>query len=162
MLSHGVERGFALLQALDENQRSIAVLGQDVPRDILEGPGRRASLTRFEGLSASMLNEWQQKLLWHLIGEYVRNADHDAADAYLSKIRQDGLDELFFAWIGPVDAITERFYYRVHGLSILIEYVRERGIGADRGAANHIHTIVRDPSNDYGEDWLGLHYQEHH
>ena len=22
--------------------------------------------------------------------------------------------------------------------------------------------IVRDPKNDYGEDWLGKHYKEHH
>ena len=26
---------------------------------------------------------------------------------------------------------------------------------------NHIHTIMRDPQNDYGMDWLGLHYEEH-
>jgi hypothetical protein len=50
----------------------------------------------------------------------------------------------------------------VHGPSILIEYIRERGVGGDQGAANHVHSIVRDPSNDYGEDWLELHYQEHH
>lgn len=29
-------------------------------------------------------------------------------------------------------------------------------------ARNHIHAIIRDPLNDYGEDWLGLHYAENH
>jgi hypothetical protein len=24
----------------------------------------------------------------------------------------------------------------------------------------HIHAITRDPTNDYGMDWLRLHYQE--
>jgi hypothetical protein len=24
----------------------------------------------------------------------------------------------------------------------------------------HVHGITRDPANDYGMDWLGLHYQE--
>ena len=162
VLSHEVERGFALLQALDDHQRSVAVLGQEVPRDVLEGPGRRASLARFEGLNASRLSERQQALLWHLIEEYVRNAEHDAANSHLDKIRGDGLDQLYFAWLGPGDDISKRYYYRVHGPSILIEYVRERGVGGDQGAANHIHTIVRDPSNDYGEDWLGIHYREHH
>ncbi len=161
-LSHEVERGFALLQTLDDGQRSVAVLGSDIPRDVLEGPGRRASLARFEGLSASKLGEHQQVLFWYLIEEFVRNAEHDAAENHLEKIRRDGLDQLYFAWIGPVDNISSRYYYRVHGPSILIEYVRERGVGGDQGAANHIHTMVRDPSNDYGEDWLGLHYQEHH
>jgi hypothetical protein len=23
----------------------------------------------------------------------------------------------------------------------------------------HVHAITRDPTNDYGMDWLGLHYQ---
>lgn len=35
-----------------------------------------------------------------------------------------------------------------------------RAVGG--GTANHVHSIVRDPSNDYGEDWLGRHYEEHH
>lgn len=47
-----------------------------------------------------------------------------------------------------------RLYYRVHGPRILIEYIRQNN--------NHDHTIVRDPKNDYGEDWLGKHYEEHH
>jgi hypothetical protein len=28
--------------------------------------------------------------------------------------------------------------------------------------AGHDHMVIRDPSNDYGEDWLGKHYEEHH
>ncbi len=42
----------------------------------------------------------------------------------------------------------------MHGPRILIEYNRQD--------ANHDHMIVRDPANDYGEDWLGRHYKEHH
>ena len=34
----------------------------------------------------------------------------------------------------------------------MIELVQSR--------ADHIHTIVRDPANDYGEDWLGMNYTE--
>lgn len=49
--------------------------------------------------------------------------------------------------------------YRVHGPSILIEFVREPTV--DGSPANHVHAIVRDPRNDYGEDWLKRHYQEH-
>ena len=161
VLSHEVERGFALLQSLTPTQSSTAVLGSEVPGDILSGPGRQASLAQYEGLQASTLSSPQQQLLHRLIEEYVRNANPAAADAQLSSIDSDGLDSLYFAWMGPTDSIDARYYYRVHGPSILIEYVREHGIGTD-ALANHIHTIVRDPSNDYGEDWLGLHYREHH
>jgi hypothetical protein len=48
--------------------------------------------------------------------------------------------------------------YRISGPSILIEYVREPN--QQGGPANHVHAIVRDPSNDYGEDWLSQHYTE--
>ena len=27
---------------------------------------------------------------------------------------------------------------------------------------NHDHAVVRDPANDYGEDWLGAHLNEQH
>ncbi|MDE2833866.1 MAG: DUF3500 domain-containing protein [Bacteroidota bacterium] len=161
ILSHEVERGFALLQSLTAAQQSQAVLSEDVPRDILSGPGRKGSLAQLEGIQASALNAAQRQHLDYLIREYVRNADHAAAVAQLRKIEADGPDSLYFAWMGPTDDFDARYYYRVHGPSILIEYVREHGVGA-HAPANHIHTIVRDPSNDYGEDWLGLHYQEHH
>ncbi len=161
-LSHEVERGFELVQSLTDVQRQEAVVSDDIPGDVLNGPGRKALLQeqRYEGVAGSALDKTQQLLLWHLVEEYVRNADHDAANAQLDAIRQDGMDALYFAWMGPADDITKRYYYRVHGPSVLIEYVRERGVGGT--AANHVHSIVRDPGNDYGEDWLQMHYEEHH
>ena len=160
--SHEVERGFELLHSLDNDQKKQAVLLTDIPRDVLEGPGRKQSLSSFEGIAASDLNDHQQTLLWFLIQEYVHNADHDASSIQIDKIKRDGMNQLYFSWIGPIDDMSKRYYYRVHGPSILIEYIRERGVGGNQEAANHIHTITRDPSNDYGEDWLEMHYTEHH
>lgn len=159
-LSHEGERGFDLVQAFDSSQRARAVLAGDIPTDVLSGPGRKASLARYEGLKASDMSADQQTLLWRLIEEYVADSDHDVAEAQLAKIRADGPGKLYFAWMGPVDDPTQRHYYRVHGPSVLIEYTIERGVGGD--AANHVHSIVRDPGNDYGEDWLGHHYTESH
>ena len=160
VLANEGERGWLLIQALSDDQRARAVLGDDIPRDVLAGPGRKGTLQEFAGLPASELSEAQRVLLWELVEEYAANADHGAADAQLEKIRADGLDVLHFAWMGPADDVTARYYYRVHGPSILIEYIVERGVGGD--AANHVHSIMRDPGNDYGEDWLGKHYVEHH
>jgi len=160
VMSHEVERGYEMVQSLTTEQRGKAILSDEVPRDIVEGPGGRGDIKAFEGLPASELTPNQQLLLWHLVREYVANADFDAAGAQMKKIEADGLEKLYFTWIGPSDDISKRYYYRVHGPSILIEYMRERGVG--EGAANHIHTIVRDPNNDYGEDWLKVHYREQH
>ena len=61
------------------------------------------------------------------------------------------------AWWGSTTGPAQRFMYRIHGPSILIEYVRQ---GQGSRPLNHVHAIVRDPRNDYGEDWLGKHYRE--
>ena len=55
-------------------------------------------------------------------------------------------------------------YYRVHGPTILIEYdnVVPPGGGNRPNDPNHIHTVLRSPGNDFGEDWLKRHHQEHH
>ena len=160
ILSHEAERGFELLQALRPGQRRQAVLAMDTPDDILTGPGRKGSLKTYTGLPASEMDEAQLMLLWALMDEFISNVDSDAAAAQLAKIQNDGLESLHFAWIGPEDDASGRYYYRVHGPSVLIEYVVEEGVGG--AAANHVHSIVRDPGNDYGENWLGAHYEEHH
>jgi len=160
VLSHEAERGFELLQALGPEQRSRAILAMETPDDILTGPGRKGSLADFAGLPAAELDDAQLMLLWALIDEFIANVDSDAATAQLARIQQDGLESLHFAWIGPEDDVSDRYYYRVHGPSVLIEYMVEEGVGG--AAANHVHSIVRDPGNDYGEDWLGAHYEEYH
>ena len=91
VLANEGELGWLMLQALDERQRAVAVLGGDIPRDVLTGPGRKGSLSEFSGIPASELTEDQRALLWELVEEYAANADHGAADAQLEKVGADGL-----------------------------------------------------------------------
>lgn len=49
--------------------------------------------------------------------------------------------------------------FRVQGPSIIIDYVRE---ASPDGGYNHVHSIARDPSSDYGAGWLAQHYTEAH
>ncbi len=147
------QRGIDLMQSLSAEQQGVAKIADENTAGIMEGPGRRASLSTFEGLKASELSPGQLKLLKVLVSEYVGNSDFDAAAAQLALIEKSGWGELWFSWHGPVDP-AGKFYYRVHGPRVLIEYNRQD--------ENHDHSIVRDPKNDYGEDWLGKHYEEHH
>jgi hypothetical protein len=160
VLSHEALRGYELLQSLDPRQRDRAALGDSLPEDIFTGPGRKGSLQTYSGIPASAMNADQRMLLWAVIDEFIGDVDHDAAAAQRRRIQADGMDKLWFAWIGAQDDISGRYYYRIHGPSVLIEYVVQEGVGG--AAANHVHSIVRDPGNDYGEDWLGKHYEEHH
>jgi hypothetical protein len=152
-LSTEGQRGIDLMNSLDSDQRKKATIADEAADDVFEGPGRRQSLETYEGLLVSDLTKAQMHLLQRLIAEYAHNADHEAASAQMDAIRAAGWDKLWFSWRGPVDA-GGKFYYRVHGPRILIEYNRQN--------ANHDHMVIRDPSNDYGEDWLGKHYEEHH
>jgi len=153
VLSHEGQRGVDLMQSLSKAQQQTAVIHSEVARDVFEGPGRRASLAKFEGLKADELSSRQMHLLRLLIREYLENVDYDAAEAQLELIEQVGWGELWFSWRGSAD-IAEKFYYRVHGPRLLIEYNRQN--------ENHDHIIMRDPVNDYGEAWLEEHYKENH
>lgn len=145
--------GLRFVNTLTDDQRKRAVIHNERPEDVIEGPGRRGSLERYEGLSAKQLTTDQLEALQLLVMEYVRNGNADAAGEHLDAIAASGWENLWFSWRGPTDGEAE-FYYRVHGESLLIEYNLQN--------SNHDHAVVRGGLNDYGEDWLGHHYTEEH
>lgn len=144
--------GIGLMKSFNKTQLRKAITNNKVAKDIFEGVGRRKSLQNYEGIKATELTNKQTLLLENLIIEFTNNAKTEAAVSQLNLIKDDW-DKLWFSWHGPVDT-DSRFYYRIHGPRVLIEY--------NRVDDNHDHMIIRDPSNDYGEDWLGKHYEEHH
>lgn len=79
VLPQDAARASELLSALSPEQQSVAITGTSVPGDVVAGPGRQASLTSFQGIPASQLDDAQQRLLWLLVQEFVANADFDAA-----------------------------------------------------------------------------------
>ena len=51
--------------------------------------------------------------------------------------------------------VRELWFSRLHRILRLGGIIIEL-----RNTADHVHTITRDPANDYGEQWLGLTYRE--
>ncbi|MFP6584842.1 MAG: DUF3500 domain-containing protein, partial [Candidatus Hydrogenedentota bacterium] len=156
------EKAFSLMKSLDPEQRGKVVLAETIPAAMFEGPGAGGTLDTMEGITASELTDPQRQLLWILINEYLDNAPEDIATAQRAKIIADGEETLHFAWMGSVDE-KSNVYFRVHGPSVLIEYDNVFvGRRPDRSQySNHIHTILREPSNDFGDDLLRKHYEEH-
>ena len=99
----------------------------------------------------------QRAILWARIDDFVYNAAEAVALAHHRKIERDGFAKVCFLWMGSTDP-ARSCYFRVHGPSILIEY-DNTGAGRNERDTNHIHSMFRDPSNDYGEDLLKKHYQ---
>jgi len=142
------DKAFALLAALDEGQRSKAVLTYKVA-DLVLGPGNDGKTIQPEGLQASAMNETQRAMLLDLIAEWANIVHESAGAARMAEIKA-GLAETWFAWSGPATVQAGRngtSYFRIQGPRLVIEYAPQP-LGGD--PTLHVHTIYRDPTNDYG------------
>jgi len=142
------DKAFLLLDALDSAQRAKAILDYRVA-DLVLGPGQDGKTIQPEGLKASAMNAKQRAMLLDLVAEWSGIVHESAAAARLAEIRA-GLDETWFAWSGPTTHAEGRSgtsYYRIQGPTLVIEYAPQP-LGGD--PTQHIHTIYRDPTNDYG------------
>jgi hypothetical protein len=86
----------------------------------------------------------QRTMLVDLVREWVDILGDEAAAARLKEI-QAGLGDTYFAWAGPTTN-GQGAYFRIQGPTVLIEYAPQ---GAAATNTDHIHTIYRDPTNDY-------------
>lgn len=160
LLQHEADRAFALLGALDPAQRKQAVVAEAVDNSVFVGKGQQDRMGAApRGITAASLDPVQRQLLLAVIDEYLGDASDEAAARQRAAIAKDGPDKLHFAWWGPTDDPKARYMFRVQGPSIIIDYVRE---ATPDGGFNHVHSIARDPRNDYGALWLEQHYKEAH
>jgi hypothetical protein len=143
------DKGLALVQSLDASQRQQAVLGYSVP-DLILGPGQDGKKIAAEGLKASGMNDKQRAMLMDLMAEWAGIMNESAASARMAELKAD-LNETWFAWSGPTDfepGSNITAYYRIQGPHVVIEYAPQHD-----EPANHVHTIYRDPTNDYGSQF---------
>jgi hypothetical protein len=135
------DKGFALINALNPEQRRQAILNYQVA-DTVFGPGRDEEVIQPEGVRAANLNATQQAMLVDLIKEWVSILNDASASAKMAEI-QSNLANTYFAWSGPTTNGSPA-YFRIQGPAVQIEYAPQDG------TTDHIHTYYRDPINDYG------------
>ena len=141
-----------LMRSMKPEQNDKALIGERALGNIVTGPGRGDALDKPEGLPVRELDASQRLLLLQLINAYVGIARNEIGTPYM-KLIEDGFGDTRFAWAGPVSEV-EPFYYRIHGPRILIEFDNTQGGG------NHVHSLWRDPLNDFGRDDLHRHYKD--
>lgn len=134
------DKAFALINALDNAQRSQAILSYRVA-DLVLGPGQDGRTIQPEGIRASALAAPQQAMLLELAREWAGIMNDAYASTRMAEIKAN-LRDTYFAWSGPTTNGSAA-YFRVQGPTVVIEY-------APQGGVDHIHTIYRDPTNDYG------------
>jgi hypothetical protein len=135
------DKAFALVNGLDAAQRGKAILNYRVA-DLVLGPGQDGRVIQPEGLLASAMSSSNQTLLLEIIREWTGIPTDAFAEPRMAEIKAN-LPQTYFAWSGPTTAGSAA-YFRIQGPTLVIEYAPQEG-GVD-----HIHTIYRDPTNDYG------------
>jgi hypothetical protein len=143
-----------LAQTLSPGQQRDAVFAQRSVGNIITERGRGRALLHPTGLSCADLSAEQVRLLTTLLASYVDNVPPEIASPYRQLATRD-LGQLRLAWAGGMSE-GEPFYYRIHGPRLIIEF------DCTPNDANHIHSVWRDPRNDWGRDVLGEHYRRHH
>lgn len=142
------DTAFALLDTLDANQRKQAILSYQVD-DLVAGPGHAGETIVPEGLKGSALTAPQKALLMNVIRQWAGIIDVAYSAPRMKEI-EAGLDNTWFAWSGSTThqpGHNDSGYYRIQGPKLLIEF-SPQGVGGD--ATMHVHTMYRDPTNDYG------------
>lgn len=157
VLSKEEDFGFMLVNTLTDQQKAVAVLKQDVPKDIITSPQGSQRITSYYGIPASRFDEAQKVLLKLLIQEYTHNLEHGKAHRLFEKILKSGLDKVYFAWVGSLEN-NQPHYYLINGPDFLIEY---DNVGFQNDG-NHIHAILREKGQDFGDDLLKQHYLQSH
>lgn len=140
--------GFDLVHALSVEQRASALLSEAAPDDIVTRNSPRFD----EPLAAA--------------GVPLRALDGPAAaiadamlDLYLGRFapgaRRPDPTDAAFAWAGATEP-GHGHYYRISGPRLLVE------LDNTQDGANHVHTVVRDPTADFGADPLADHHRRQH
>jgi hypothetical protein len=139
----GVENdlAFKLVNMLDADQKKQAALSSRAI-NLQAPPGKDGASVKQEGLKCASLKEDQRVVLMDLIGAWIHILPDAAATGRLAALKSK-IDDTYFSWYGPTTNGSAA-YFRIQGPSLLIEY-------APQGGTGHIHTIIRDPSNEYGK-----------
>jgi len=148
------DMGRKLVMSLDDSQRKTAIFSADAPKDIITGNARKAQIEGKQGLPFMQLTPPQRQQLAALVELYANRLRGEMAGQDLRRIADKGWDQVVFAWAGGTE-LRQPHYYRVQGPTFLIEYDNTQN------NANHVHSVWRDLENDFGEDALRKHHEQH-
>lgn len=142
--------GAALERSLTNSARLRETLGQ---QDAHLEAVRHTSQPK--GLPASQMTPGQRDVLTALIRQYIGRLPDEIAEEEGARLTGATLDAIHFAWAGS-DRRREPHYYRLQGPRFLVEYDNVQD------DTNHIHSVWRDPENDFGAMALAEHYARAH
>jgi hypothetical protein len=154
-LGRETDLSYELIRGLGEAERERAIIASSSLGNIITTPGREDALRERQGLPLAAMPEAMRNLALGLLETYAGNLRGELAAAEVARVREAGVDQLHFAWGGPLEEGHPN-YWRLHGPITLIEYDNTQN------NANHIHSVWHDLTNNFGRDLLREHYAEGH
>lgn len=147
--------GFAFIKTLNKEQHSKAKMNDNAPYDIVSSNNALAQIKQDEGLAFNEMTKPQQMEMMKIISHHIKRSPSGFAKELMLKTEQAGLENLRFVWMGS-EKWGEGHYYRIHNPVLLIEY------DCTQNGNNHVHSVVRDLTNDWGEDIIARHIKNDH
>jgi hypothetical protein len=144
----GERHSFGSARRADRRTKKQSILNYQI-NDLVLGPGQAGKQIAPEGLEASSMSDKQKAMLVNVISQWAGIVNDSYAKAGMAEIEAD-LNQTYFAWSGPITHQPGKngsSYYRIQGPRLVIEF-SPQGVGGD--PPMHVHTIYRDPTNDYG------------
>ena len=139
-----------LVKSLSDEQRTVAVINDVAPKDILTREARKVSEEKFsppQGITGKQLNDSQRKLLLALVQVYAQRFRPEFVAQIAARSDLFDTGAMHFAWAGGLQE-SEGHYYRIQTPHFLIEYDNTQN------SANHVHAVWRDFDGDFGADLL--------
>ncbi|MFD4903415.1 DUF3500 domain-containing protein [Streptomyces sp. NPDC058411] len=183
ILGEEEDTAFDLLYSLAGSQQQQAIIHHKPPADFVtrtvetigeveypayHGVGRRDAMITDEdrkalayfrahprGIRVGDLSATQRGHFDELLARFVERARPGLVGFEMDRIAAaGGVEELRFAWAGG-RSIDLPHYFRIQGPVTLVEFDNAED------NANHVHSVWRDPSNDFGADLLMQHHLDH-
>lgn len=147
---------FAFYDSLTDEQKATLYQGSTVANMVC-APGSTCDYPTGTGISGADLTDEQKKLLLDVIANWVGLSDEETTSEALAEIEAT-LDETYINWSGATAydmTQGDGIYFQISGPDVYIEFAAQQGsAGADvegvtTSGWGHVHTIYRDPGNDY-------------
>ncbi|NIL74115.1 DUF3500 domain-containing protein [Rhodococcus kyotonensis] len=147
---------FAFYDSLTDEQKATSYQGTSVANMVC-APGSTCDYPTGTGISGADLEDEQKQLLLEVIANWAGLADEQTMSDALAKIEAT-LDTTYVNWSGATTydmSQGDGIYFQISGPDVYIEFAAQQGsAGADVSGVTtsgwgHVHTIYRDPTNDY-------------
>ena len=144
-----------LVRSLSAEEKRIAIVSATAYPDILTDHYPRANaFAPPEGLAWDSMSGDARSQLVDLIRLYVTRTNDELSGPYWRKL-EASFPAVTFAWAGSEEP-GQGHYYTIKAPEWLIEYDNTQN------GANHIHSVLRDITGDWGDDLIAQHYAEAH